>query len=129
MLIRAYTVYDNKALVYAPPFFAATDGAAVRMFQDVANDLNTSIGQHPGDFSLWWCGMYDDQKGIFQPNVPLAHVIDAAALVKAQAVLPLQPVGRHRDTEGDRDVLTLKSAHGDIPEAAIPQDFLKTGGR
>lgn len=81
MLLRGYTIYDNKALQYHSPWFAASDGAAIRAFQDLVNDHNTTLSRHPGDYSLWWMGTYDDNKGHFHSQVPLVHVIDATALV------------------------------------------------
>lgn len=102
MQIRAYTVFDNKALIYNTPFFAATDGAALRSFEELANDLNTTVGRHPGDYSLWWCGTYDDQSGVFAAQVPLVRVADAVALVKLQPGLPLNGSGPGTDTAGVR---------------------------
>lgn len=81
MKLNAYCIYDNKALVYHPPFFSAQDGAAVRIFSDVVTDPNTSIGRHPLDYSLWFCGTYDDQLGLFIAQTPLRHISDAQALL------------------------------------------------
>ena len=81
MLTNAYCVYDNKALVYGLPFFAPTDGSAVRSFQDLCNDTDTTVGRHPGDYSLFMLGNYDDQKGALIPMSPLRHVIDATSLL------------------------------------------------
>lgn len=81
MLLRAYSIFDNKALQYHSPFFASTNGAAVRSFTDAANDLNTNIGRHPSDFVLYCVGTYDDAKGQFTQVWPLEHVVDAIALV------------------------------------------------
>lgn len=82
-----YTVYDNKALVYGTPFFAVTDGSAVRSFSDLVNDANTTVGRHPNDFSLFVVGEYDDQKGLLTPFSPLRHLVDAASLVVQQPEL------------------------------------------
>lgn len=108
MLLRGYTIYDCKALQYHSPWFAASDGAAVRSFQDLVNDHNTSIARHPGDYSLWFCGTYDDNKGQFHAQVPLTHVIDAAALVAVQAPLPFDPKDEGGFKQADGSVLPLK---------------------
>lgn len=113
MLTRAYSVYDNKALIYNRPFFEATDGAALRSFQELANDLNTSVGRYPTDFSLWWVGTYDDQTGQFVPTVPLTHVADATALVRQQPPLPLTD-------RPDRPVRPDRS----LDDHGLPADFL-----
>lgn len=82
MILNAYSIYDRKALQYHPPFYASTDGAAVRSLSDLANDPNTSVGRHPGDYVLYRVGQYDDQKGRLIPTDPLAHVMDAIAILK-----------------------------------------------
>lgn len=81
MMLRAYSIFDNKALVYNPPFFAPTNGAAVRIMADTANDMSTSIGRHPNDYILYCVGHYDDSNGMMTPYSPLEHVIDAVSLV------------------------------------------------
>lgn len=84
MILKAYSVYDRKTLQYHPPFFASTDGAAVRSFGDLANDLNTNVGRHPNDYVLFCIGEFDDQKGAMVPVSPLLHVADAVALVRLE---------------------------------------------
>lgn len=83
MILNAYTLFDNKALVYSPPFFVNTDGAAVRMVGDLVTDPNTSVGRHPGDFSLFCVGTFSDANASIEPTLPIRHVIDAVALVPA----------------------------------------------
>lgn len=82
MQLRAYTVYDNKALVFHAPFFAISDGAAVRIFMDLANDTNTTIGRHPMDYSLWCVGTFQDDGGLLKSITPAEHVSDAISLVR-----------------------------------------------
>lgn len=82
MMLNAYSVYDNKALQYYPPFFASTDGAAVRSLSDMANDSSTNIGKHPGDYVLYCVGTYNDQNGELVAERPLRHVADATSLLK-----------------------------------------------
>lgn len=92
MQLNAYSIYDDKALVYGVPFFAPTHGSAIRSLRDLANDPNTTVGRHPRDFVLYLIGSYDDERGIIRPLSPLQHVIDAVALVeKAQPMLPVLP--------------------------------------
>lgn len=89
MITHAYSIYDNKALVYGLPFFAPTDGSAIRSFQELANDAQTTVGRHPADFSLFHVGLYDDQKASLTPVLPLRHVVDATAVLRIQHDLPL----------------------------------------
>lgn len=90
MLLKAYTVYDNKSLSFSPPFFQQAHGAAARMFSDLANDANTTIGRHPGDYVLFCIGMFDDQKGHLTYFAEHEHIVDAQSLVRFQPQLPLE---------------------------------------
>lgn len=99
MLLNSYSIYDNKALVYAAPFFAINDGHAVRSFSDLANDLNTTVGRHPGDFSLYCIGSFSDSNGSLEVLVPLRHVVDAMGLVAQQPRLPFTDTGGKRGDE------------------------------
>lgn len=89
MLLNAYTIYDRKALQYHPPFFASTDGAAIRMVSDLAADPNTSVGRHPEDYVLFRAGGYDDSNGKLFALAVLDHVADAASLLRLPSRLPL----------------------------------------
>lgn len=81
MIVNAYSIYDLKSLVFHNPFYAPTNGAALRIVQDVANDLNTSIGRHPQDYVLYRVGSYNDADGVYQTLDIREHVIDVAALI------------------------------------------------
>lgn len=87
MIYNAYSIFDNKALLFHPPFFQPTDGAATRMLADLVGDQNTSIGRHPGDYVLYRVGTYDDARGVLTPLDPRAHVMDAIALVSVTVPL------------------------------------------
>lgn len=80
MILRAYSLFDHKALVYSPPFYAATDAAAVRMVSDTVADQNTSLSRHPADYTLFRTGEFDDSSGLFLQHSPLVHIVDVAAL-------------------------------------------------
>lgn len=89
MKLRAYSIYDNKVMSFNAPFYAATDGAAVRSFQDLAQDLNTSVGRHPRDYSLFCVGEFDDTTGYLEAKTPREFIVEAHALVGEQPQLPL----------------------------------------
>lgn len=98
MTLNAYSIYDNKALVYHSPFFAPTDGAAMRMFADTVNDPNTTLSRHPADYSLHRVGQFDDSNGEIVAHMR-AHVVDALTLLKKQEPLFQQPgTGADADT-------------------------------
>lgn len=90
MILQAYSIFDRKALQYHPPFYASTDGQAVRNFSDLANDPNTTVGRHPSDYVLYCVGCYNDANGFLEPFSPLRHVMDADACVSIKSANPSQ---------------------------------------
>lgn len=89
MRLRAYTLYDVKSAQHHAPFYAPTDGAAIRLVTDLANDLNTLVGRHPSDHVLYYVGDWDDEKGVFTPTDIKTHVRDVITLVKSAEVADL----------------------------------------
>ncbi|QCQ84858.1 nonstructural protein [Blackfly microvirus SF02] len=81
MLLRAYTLHDVKALTYSPPFYQSNDALAIRMLDDLVNDMNTSVGRHPADYKLYCVGTYDDGTGALKPLEIPEHITDAINLV------------------------------------------------
>lgn len=81
MILRSYTIFDAKVGAYFPPFFAVTDGAAVRSFADLVADPNTQVGRHPRDFSMWCVGIFDDSTASIESFSPKVFVTEAYSLV------------------------------------------------
>ena len=67
MKLNAYAIFDSAAGVYMRPFFAQAHGLATRMFSDLACDADHDVGKHPEDYSLYFIGEYDDNKGELKP--------------------------------------------------------------
>lgn len=65
MITQAFCLYDTKTGIYGVPFFMQHVGEAVRACQDLANDMNTTVGRHPADFMLVRLGSYNDAVGAF----------------------------------------------------------------
>lgn len=80
MLLNAYSIHDDKALTYSPPFYAAAHGQAVRNVMDAATDPNSSLGRHPNDYRLYCIGQFDDQSGTLMP-MPREHIADVVTLI------------------------------------------------
>lgn len=66
-LQEVYTIIDTKAGTYSRPMFAQKKGVMLRQFQDIANDKQHPIGQHPEDYVLYKIGTWDEDKGIITP--------------------------------------------------------------
>lgn len=64
MILKILAVYDSKAEVFSRPFFAVALGAALRSFEDAVNDPKSEYSAHPGDYTLFAIGEYDDKTGL-----------------------------------------------------------------
>lgn len=64
MITKIFSVFDSKAEVFSPPFFAQTKGLALRSFTDLVNDPKTTVHQYPADFTMFELGEFDDVKGV-----------------------------------------------------------------
>jgi len=100
---KLFTVYDEKAATFLPPFFVPTAGIAVRAFKDCINSKDHQFGKHPHDYTLFYLGEFSDDDGQF-------------ALVEKQSlgngVEFLDP--EHTDSLGDfRNGQTNPSVHPD----------------
>lgn len=83
MIMRCYSIYDEKAKTYGKPFYQHQDGQAMRTFGDLTEDKDSSINKHPGDYKLYRVGYFSDDKGEFRSEekpIFLAHAIDFVKL-------------------------------------------------
>ena len=74
-----FTVYDSKAEAYLPPIFFKTAGEALRVFADTCNDKNHQFNKHPGDFTLFAIGDFDDGNAtlaLLPTPTPLAKAVE-----------------------------------------------------
>lgn len=69
MKIMMYSVYDSKTGVFGQPNFLINRGAALRAWQEAANDNQSNIGKYPADFTMFEIGYWDDETG----NVSMHH--------------------------------------------------------
>ena len=60
---KVFAVYDSKAEAYLPPFFAQTDGLAIRLFQQAANEVNHNFNKWSEDYTLFTIGEWDQDSG------------------------------------------------------------------
>lgn len=88
MVLRFFSIYDRKALIFMPPFHALTDAAAVRAVHDAMADPQTSLHRHPDDFVLFAVGEFDDGSGVYTSEIPVRHVVDVASIAPKAASQP-----------------------------------------
>lgn len=70
MLMTVVSILDTAAGAYGRPAFVASQGVAVRQFQDEVNrpDEQNQLYKHYDDFQLYELGSFDDNTGTFLLN-------------------------------------------------------------
>lgn len=64
MIHKIFSIFDEKAMAYIPPFILPTDGQAVRIFSDCVNSNSHQFGVHPEDYTIFRLGTFDDSNGL-----------------------------------------------------------------
>lgn len=74
------SVLDLAAQQYGRPFFAISDGSAIRGFVDEVNheDANSILYKHPDDFQLFRLGTFDDGGGKIELQEPVMLISGAS---------------------------------------------------
>jgi len=95
---RIFTVFDVKAQAYLPPFCLHERGLAIRAFADCVNSKDHQFGKHPGDYTLFEMGSFDDSKAVIDSHAAEKVVNGVEVIVSdfseetAQNVLDLKEV-------------------------------------
>lgn len=69
--MNIYSIRDLKADAFAAPFCLPNDAVALRATAEAANDPETTLFKHPGDFQLWYVGKFDQSTGHLEVNPSL----------------------------------------------------------
>jgi hypothetical protein len=77
MILKAFSIRDQKADIYNTPFFANTHGEAERNFTSAVNDEKTQLWQYPEDFDLYHVGEYNNLTGVLEPLDTPKHMTKA----------------------------------------------------
>ncbi|WNK13640.1 MAG: nonstructural protein [Microvirus sp.] len=64
MKLPMFSIRDNVANHFHPPFVAPNAAVAERFFQEQLDDVSTIYGRHPNDYTLWESGTFDDELGL-----------------------------------------------------------------
>lgn len=63
MILKIYTIFDRKAVAHHAPFYARSDGEAMRVVME-SMQPGSKLVQWPDDYHLYGLGQFDDQTGI-----------------------------------------------------------------
>lgn len=81
MEMSIFSVWDEKAVTYATPFFTVNDETGVRAFAQACNDPSTMLNQNPADFRLYKVGLFDMDTGEVKPLDKPKFIEHAEALI------------------------------------------------
>lgn len=57
-------IFDSKVKIFTQPYLFVNKGAALRTWQEAANDPQSPYCKHPEDFTMFIVGEYNDETGI-----------------------------------------------------------------
>lgn len=67
-----FTVHDNAAKAYLPPFYMRTKGEALRAFETTCKDTSSQFNKYPKDYTLVELGTFNEENGqILTHEIPL----------------------------------------------------------
>lgn len=79
--LRMYAILDSKAEAFMIPFFAKTDGVAIRMIDEAVNGSNKELALHAEDYTLYAIAVMDEFSGEMYSDGP-RKMIEVSALKK-----------------------------------------------
>lgn len=65
MIYHVFSIYDEKAEAFLPPFILPKEAQALRVFSDCVNSNDHQFGANPADYTLFRLGTFDDATAQF----------------------------------------------------------------
>lgn len=81
--MNIYAIKDAKLGAYENLMTIKTDGVAIRLFGQEANNPQSTLNKHPADYDLYRIGRWDDRTGMLHPQEP-ELVIRAIQLIATE---------------------------------------------
>lgn len=77
MILKVFSIYDEKAEAYMQPFFLPKTGMAIRTITNCVNDPKHQFCAHPADYTLFLLGEFDDSSGQYhEMKKPLGNLVE-----------------------------------------------------
>ena len=105
MKLFLFAVFDSASGVYDRPWVSRSEGEAVRGFKDIASDADHPIGKHQEFYSLFRLRMFDGNKGMIDPEVPVV-IAKAHELVAQGKEIPEGSLKNGLELVEERDSAT-----------------------
>jgi len=81
MIKQIFAIRDAKAEAFHTPFYAPTQGAAIRTISDYANEKGSPLNNHPEDYMLFQLGAYNELSGEIRPLEQIEPIISILELM------------------------------------------------
>lgn len=70
MIHHVFSIYDQKAAAFLPPFILPRKEMAIRTFTDCVQSDDHQFGSHPEDYTLMSLGTFNDENGRYDDLLP-----------------------------------------------------------
>ncbi|AXL14703.1 nonstructural protein [Microviridae sp.] len=77
---KAFSVFDDKANCFMPPFFQHTTAMANRVFADAVRTKDHPFQTNPDDYTLYEIGTFDDTSGQIMPCKKILMITSATEI-------------------------------------------------
>jgi len=78
---KTFSVFDDKANCFLPPFFQHTEGMAKRVFADAVRQNDHPFHKNAEDYTLYELGTFDDASGQIMPCKKLKMICTATEII------------------------------------------------
>lgn len=62
MMYSVFCIFDSGIQTWLPPIYARNKGDMLRQFSDAVNNPQSNLFKHPGDYTLFEVGKWNDDK-------------------------------------------------------------------
>lgn len=69
---QIFTIFDSKAEIFLPPFYALNDAVAIRRVMATMRDLDHDFCQHAEDYTLFHIGTFHALEGAIDAKPPIS---------------------------------------------------------
>lgn len=105
MLFTVFSIYDSAIATWLPPIYSRNKGEMLRNFSDAVQDTSSNLAKHPGDYSLFELGTFDDDKCVFSLLKAPVRLCIAIDFVKAKEGAGVKPQERSEATGAKRGIV------------------------
>ncbi len=88
MKLKMFSIFDVQAQAYLPPFWLGQTAMAIRIFSDCVNSDDHQFGKHPGDYTLFELGTFDDSVCVVSCTASAVKLVNGLEVVDSGEFQP-----------------------------------------